>query len=312
MCPEALAPMVCVDDPEILRSVLDTLPTGVYLVDAHGKIVLWNSAAERITGRLRQELLGRDAREGFLGYQDMDLSEPGGQSAPLSVAIRDGKSSGSIVNLRHKLGHRVAVRLHAAPIRNSRGSVIGAVESFEETSTAANWEQRQSKLATYGCIDGTSGVLTREMVGLHLREQLALFAQHPVPLSLLCISIDGLETLRKRYGPAVLSPIAKAVGMTLENSLRPTDFLGRWRENEFVAILGECGLEELPLVAGRLRKMVHAAEIEWWGDAFKVTASMGGASAGPGDTPELLLARAEAALDEAMCQGGNRVVIRTR
>jgi len=302
--------MLCVDDPELLRSVLDTLPTGVYLVDAHGKIALWNSAAERITGHLRQELLGRDAREGFLGYLDTNSSEDHTQSTPLTIAMRDGKSSGTLVNLRHKLGHRVAVRLHAAPIRNSRGSVIGAVESFQETSTAANWQQRHSKLATYGCIDDASGVLTHEMVALHLREQLALFARHPVPFSVLCISVDGLESLRKRYGPAVLAPILKAVGMTIENSLRPTDFLGRWRENEFVAVLGECGSEELPLVAERLRKMVHAAEIEWWGDTFKVTASMGGAPANPGDTDELLLGRAEAALDAAVHQGGNRVAIR--
>lgn len=47
------------DDPEILRSVLEDLPTGVYLVGRDGKILFWNSRAERITGHLRQDVVGR-------------------------------------------------------------------------------------------------------------------------------------------------------------------------------------------------------------------------------------------------------------
>ena len=304
--------MVQADDPEVLRSVLDSLPTGVYMVDAQGKILLWNSAAERITGHLRQDLIGRQAQDGFLGHMDGAPEEESSRPTPLTIAIREGKSSGSLINLRHKQGHRVAVRLHAAPIRNSHGSVVGAVESFEETSAAANWEQRQSKLASYGCIDDASGVLNHEMVGLHLRERLTMFAQRPVPTSVLCISIDGLEDLRKRYGPAVLAPVVKAVGMTLENSLRPTDSLGRWQENEFIAILAECGGEELPYVGERLRKMVKAAAVDWWGDSFNVTVSMGGTAAIAGDGVDEILARADAALAESAGQGGNRVTVRTQ
>jgi PAS domain-containing protein len=42
--------MLQLNDPEVYRGVLDSLRVGVYLVDRSGKILYWNSGAERITG----------------------------------------------------------------------------------------------------------------------------------------------------------------------------------------------------------------------------------------------------------------------
>ncbi len=39
--------------------------------------------------------------------------------------------------------------------------------------------------------------------------------------------------LRERYGQAAIDSILRVVAQTLENALRPTDFLGRWMEQEF-------------------------------------------------------------------------------
>ena len=297
------------DDPEVLRAVLDNLPTGVYLVDCHGKILLWNSAAERITGYLRQDLIGRSAHEGFLSYSDGNDNEIGADIAPLSMVLREGQPAGSVVNLRHKQGHRVPVRLYAAPIRNSHGSIIGAVESFEEKSSSADWVDRHSKLEQYGCIDGTSGVLSHDMIQVHLRENLAMFADKPVSFSIVCVAIDHLEEIRRRQGPAVIPPLLRMVGLTLENSLRPTDFLGRWRDNEFLAILTECGAEGMRASAERLRRMIGEVEMEWWGDTLKFSVSLGAATARSGDDLESILGRAEAALLQSTQAGGNRITV---
>jgi|SRR5882724_1954561 len=297
------------DDPEVLRAVLDSLPMGVYLVDRHGKILLWNAGAERITGHLRQDILGRSAQEKFLGYSDGQDQEVHGEAAPLSMAIREGKPSGAVVSLRHKQGHRVSVRLFAAPIRDSHGSVIGAAESFQETANAATWIERQSKLAQYGCIDDLSGVLNHETLQLRLRETLVMFAEKPVPFSLLCISIDHFDEFKQRHGPGIVAPILGVVGLTLENSLRPTDFVGRWKDNEFLAILTECSAEGLAASAERLRRMLSEAEVIWWGDPLKITGSLGGTAARPGDHLEAIVMRVESALQESTKGGGNRVTV---
>src|ERR1700739_4870872 len=89
------------DNPEIYRSILDTLPTAVYLVDRNRKILFWNAGAEEITGYLRQDVVGRFLREHLLGTSD-DLDLGSGIFDPLSVAFRDGKSSTGDVSIRHK------------------------------------------------------------------------------------------------------------------------------------------------------------------------------------------------------------------
>jgi diguanylate cyclase (GGDEF)-like protein len=224
--------------------------------------------------------------------------------------MRDGKRLEMLISMRHKMGHRVPVQLWTAPIRTEGGTVLGAAESFEEILSISDWDRRQSKLDAYGCVDHATGTLTHSMVQSHLRECLGTFAEHPVPFSVLCIEIDQLERLAKRDGPRAVASVLRVVGQTLENSLRPTDFLGRWKESQFLAILTECSANEILRAAERLRKMVTCSEMKWWGERVPLTISLGGSSVNTGDTLEGIIQRVESAVAEGVSQGGNRVIVR--
>lgn len=305
-----LLDMLPLDDPDLYRAVLDGVTAGVYFVDLDGKILLWNTAAERITGYLRQDVVGHSSLENFLGHLDGQNNVISREALPVSSALRDGKPNDAQVSLRHKSGHRLLVRLHAAPLRDAHGTVIGAVENFAEVISASEFEERHNKLAAYGCLDGDSGVLNHGMVQTHLRETFATFADHRVPFSILCIGIDRLDIIKTRYGVGAVTAMIRVTGQTLENSLRPTDYIGRWMENEFLAVLTECSVEEVSRVGERLRKMVNQTKVEWWGDTLPVTVSMGAASAKSADTAESILKRAEDGLRECFEQGGNRLLLR--
>jgi diguanylate cyclase (GGDEF)-like protein len=183
------------------------------------------------------------------------------------------------------------------------------VESFEETIAVSEWERRQGKLAAYGCLDRTSGLLNHGMMQSHLREILSTFAEHPVPFAVLCVGLDQLETIKKRHGPGALAALVRTVGQTLELSLRPTDAVGRWQENEFLAILHECTGKEAETTGKRLRKMAGLAKIEWWGDVLPITLSIGGTEVRAGDSLEAVVGRAEALLEESRGQGGDRILV---
>jgi diguanylate cyclase (GGDEF)-like protein/PAS domain S-box-containing protein len=297
------------DNPEIFREVLEDLPTGVYLVARDGCILFWNRGAERITGHLRQDVVGRPCREDFLGNSDGAGEEVSAAAAALEAILRDGKAIDWQVSFRHKTGHLVPVRLRATPMRDARGSIIGAVETFDEAVDIAESDRRHSKLAEYGCLDTATGVLNHKMIESRLRECLATFAESHVPFCVLSIAFDHLPDVQSRYGNAAIAAVLRLVGQNLESSLRPTDFLGRWNENEFLAIVVECSLAEISKVADRLRKTLRTAKIKWWGDALPVTASMGATAAKPEDTIPNLIQRAEGALRESMAQGGDRAVL---
>jgi diguanylate cyclase (GGDEF)-like protein/PAS domain S-box-containing protein len=294
-------------NPEMFRVVLESLQTGVYFVDRDQKILFWNEGAEKITGYFRQEVVGCFCRDNLLDIGPGNKNVLSDAAESITSVLRDGKATISEVSLRHKAGHRIFVRLRAVPIRNSHGTIIGAAESFDESLSASEWDRRQSRLAGYGCLDEASGVLSKGVVMAHLRENVATFAEHRVPFSILSIQIDQMDNLRTTYGLPVVASVLHVVGQTLENSLRPTDFLGRVADNRFLAVLTECGSTDVEKTATRVKKMVSSSEIQWWGDKWSVTASFGGATVQHGDTIESLLERAEKSLAESVASGGNHV-----
>jgi diguanylate cyclase (GGDEF)-like protein len=89
----------------------------------------------------------------------------------------------------------------------------------------------------------------------------------------------------------------QVVAQTLENSLRPTDFVGRWAEDEFLAILPGCRVGGLPVACERIRRMLDSSAITWWGTELPVAGvSLGPALAETGDNPEALMVRARRAM----------------
>jgi diguanylate cyclase (GGDEF)-like protein/PAS domain S-box-containing protein len=296
------------ENPEIFRAVLDSLQTGVYFVDPAKRILFWNEGAEKITGYLRHEAVGCFCTDNPAPQHGQRNILPEAAEA-LAVALRDGKSGIETISLRHRAGHRIYLRLRTVPIRNSHGTIIAAAQSLEEEPSESEWDRRHDKLAGYGALDPVSGVLNKDVMLCHLREHLMTFAEHPVPFSVLCIEVDQLDHLRATYGLAVVGSLLQVVAHTLENSLRPTDFVGRIDENRFLAILNECTLQDIESAAKRLKKAIASSEIKWWGDKWPVSASFGGAAARSGDTNETLLERAEKSLGESLAAGGNQVTV---
>jgi diguanylate cyclase (GGDEF)-like protein/PAS domain S-box-containing protein len=297
------------DDPEIYRSVLEHLETGVYIVDRNRRVRFWNEGAEQITGFLRQDVVGRFLREHLVAVGDASKSLDDDPSDPINLVFRDGKSSVLEVSMLHKNGYRLPVVLRTNPIRDSRGAVVGAAESFERNRAASDLTRRQAMYADFGCLDALTGLAARTFMETQLRENLITFAEHNIPFGILLIQIDRLDQLRAARGPGVVPTILRVVAQSLENSLRPTDLVGCWGENEFLAILMECRESEVPRVGERVRRIISMAEIEWWGDRFSVTSPVGGAGCRAEDTPELLVERAQASLQDSIAKGGNCVVV---
>ena len=297
------------NDPGIYQSVLEHLETGVYIVDRSRRIRFWNEGAEQITGYLRQDVVGHFLRDHLLAAGDAAKNLDSDPDDPINLAVRDGKPSVMEVSILHKGGYRIPIVLRTNPIRNSQGMVVGAAESFEKNRSSSDLTRRQSMYADFGCLDEMTGLAARSFMETQLRENLTTFEEHHIPFGVILIQVDHLDELKAKRGPGVVPTILRVVAQTLENSLRPTDHVGCWGENQFIAVLMECKEGEVIRVGERARKMIGLAEVEWWGDKFSVTSPVGGAGCRPGDTPGSLMARAAASLQESIKKGGNRVVV---
>ena len=158
-------------------------------------------------------------------------------------------------------------------------------------------------------MDPATGALTRGYTETQLQEHLETFERHKVPFGVLAMQLDGLEKMKAKHGAGAVTAMMKLAGHTLLNGLRTPDQLGRWTDYEYLVIAAECGEKETARVAERLRKMVNGAAVEWWGDQLRVTLSTGVAAAKDGDSAQSIVQRVERALQQAVTEGGDRMVI---
>jgi len=284
-------------DPEIFRTVLDTLQTGVSVADRNGKILFWNQGAERLTGHLRHEVVGRSCRDNILQQCNDRGCVACGATCPITCTLQEGKAQEAKMQLRHKEGYPVHVLMRIAPLRDAHGSVTGIVESFDEQEFAAERDRNWHTLAKHGCIDDTTSIPNHEFTQFHLRKNLSSFASYHLPFGVILIQVDRLAHFRSAYGPPAGDAILRVVAQTMKNEFRPSDFVGRWANDQFLAILINCGDHGVGKTFERIKKIVACAGLRWWSDELTVTTSVGYASVQAGDTVESLLHRAQSLLD---------------
>jgi len=298
-----------VDDPAVFRTLMEKLHTGVYVVDRDGTIVFWNDGAERITGYLREEILGSCCRDKILVHGGECTSTLCSSLCPLAGTMADGVVREANVELRHRGGHRISVWLRALPIKDESGAIIGAAESFDERGFAREVVACDPEHIGHTCLNEVTGLPLEELTRSRINEHIAAFAEESVPFSVLCIEIDRIDHFRTTYGREAATSILRVVAQTLKDTVRTSDFLGHWPERRFLALLPWCSGNAVSHVAGLLKKMVGYAEIRWWGDRLSVTLSMGGATVRKDDTAKSLAERAENALKESLQHGGNCAII---
>ena len=151
------------------------------------------------------------------------------------------------------------------------------------------------------CVDSLTGVANRRHALTLLEAEWKRSARESTPLSLVIIDLDCFHAFNETYGhpggDACLRRVTAEMVMCLR---RPSDFLGRYGGEEFIAVLANTDAAGAQIVAERMRAAVYALQIphqtstcaEW------VTISVGFATATPKpDTSwDALLSAADGAL----------------
>jgi diguanylate cyclase (GGDEF)-like protein/PAS domain S-box-containing protein len=290
--------MSVLHDFEVCRSILESLPSGLCVIDARKKIVFWSDGAERITGHLRHEVIGKSCVAEPLLYCDQPGCEFCIENCPLARALKTARPTEAIGFMHHKAGHELPVRARAVPVRNLHGSVIGVAAVFElqhEFSISDHGDESRRP----GCVDEITGVSNRDMLQPLLRETLVTFADMQIPFGILFFRLERLDHFRASFGPEAASALLRVVARTLEGALWRTDFVGRWSDDQFLIILNGCRDEALYAVRERLRRMLASDSVEWWGERRSLPFSIGHSTAQPGDTVESLIERAQKSLETA-------------
>ncbi|MGQ9573815.1 MAG: GGDEF domain-containing protein [Thermoguttaceae bacterium] len=147
--------------------------------------------------------------------------------------------------------------------------------------------------------DALTGVANRRALDEALSGQLALMARYGGGFSVAVFDIDHFKRVNDQQGHLQGDRALQQVAQLLDACARETDLVARYGGEEFVALMPRTDLQGASVFAERLRRRLQ--------EETAVTVSGGVAEAMDGDTPDLLMSRADAALYLAKAAGRNCV-----
>ncbi|HET6371103.1 MAG TPA: diguanylate cyclase, partial [Nitrospiria bacterium] len=204
----------------------------------------------------------------------------------------------------------------------SRGEVGYLTEVFN--NMVAPLRQGQEELATINGIlteknrelqhlsitDSLTGLYNRMHFMEVLAGEVARSLRNGRPFTVMMIDTDYFKKYNDSFGHQAGDGLLKRMGVIFKECLRNVDCASRYGGDEFIVLLPEIEKEKAFEVAERIRGQVAAEMRSADADGVAVTLSIGVASFPEhGDTPEAIIASADAALYHAKRTGRNRVVM---
>jgi diguanylate cyclase (GGDEF)-like protein/PAS domain S-box-containing protein len=206
-----------------LETTLLSVGDAVISTDAEGKIVLFNIAAENLTGWRQELALQKSVDQVFIIEGENIVQE--------AIQNRRSIETSSTAMLLSKQGQLIAVEAIASPIFGTIGSIDGVVVVFRDNSEKRKQQQIMEKL---GFRDALTGVRNRRAFD---QEIIRLDKNRYYPLILVVADVNNLKLTNDAFGHEAGDELLKTVAKILINSCRDTDIVARIGGDEFVLLL---------------------------------------------------------------------------
>ncbi len=275
-------PKVYAEYQQFWQTVVETMTDALIIIDTEGIIVSVNRAMTEISGYTRTELIGRSC-----GVLDLDTCERvralGGKHH--CALFRDGQVRRCRTVLKTKDGRNIPLLKNAAVLKDSKGQIIGGVETLTDLSEVEARDRVISELRReLSGKDGFQGMIGNSPVMKRLYELISAVAGSGAPVVITGPSGSGKELAAQaihNLGSRSKGPYIKVNCAALNESLLESELFGhakgaftgadRDRKGRFEAadggdiFLDEIG--DLPLSTQiKLLRVLQEGEIERVGD----------------------------------------------
>lgn len=281
---------------------------GVIFVDRQGKILFWNPAAERITGLTSAAVLERRFCPSLVElHDDAGVQEIPDNECPIQRSMSLGETQFARYSLRGRTNSRHVIDLQVAPVIGQSGESLGATLVLHDSSNTCSLEERVESLYSRASQDPLTRVANRaEFDRVH-----AEFVEHHLteatPCSLIICDIDFFKKVNDDFGHQAGDEALIAFAALLKRFHRVGDLVARYGGEEFVLLCAGCDNKTATERAEEIRHALQSTPLEALNNKC-LTASFGVTEVQQGDSPDLMLRRADRALIMAKENGRNRVV----
>lgn len=144
------------------KELLDFVPSAVFTVDNDKKITSWNKAAEKITGFLAEEMIGKDCAT-------FALSPCNEKCGLLDKETKKPLFSKNCI-IKNKQGQEIKISKNVGEVKDDDGKVIGGIESFEDVSRSIEIQKKlEEKLEEMEKLNKI--MMGRELKMIELKEE---------------------------------------------------------------------------------------------------------------------------------------------
>jgi diguanylate cyclase (GGDEF)-like protein len=218
--------------------------------------------------------------------------------------MNDGGSREVNAFIRNKRGRRVPVLFRVQPVRAADGSIIGAVEIFKDDSARRVDRRKAEEMQRLAFLDSLTKAPNRRFLQMSLQTAMHEYQVTKVRFGVLLIDLDSFKAINDSFGHAKGDRALQRAAKTFVGALRPTDAVGRWGGDEFLAIVRNVSIEILNDLAKRCVAMVGQISISGNGSRpIHMSISVGGTLNRPNDTARSLVGRADRFLYESKTSG---------
>jgi diguanylate cyclase (GGDEF)-like protein/PAS domain S-box-containing protein len=275
----------------LLRRLAEALPAGVLQIRRDRSVVFANARLGAILATAEPTL------EDLLSETTPDSRAE--LEAAVDTALTDGKDSELEIEVSTpdvRASRRLAVSVVAVEADAYDGE--GALICVTDVTASVQLREQLSFQATR---DPLTGCLNRSA----LMERLSnLLAEEHLGITAIFIDIDNFKPVNDRYGHAAGDEVLISLARRLKGLVRDGDLVARLGGDEFLVVGHGVDGAQSGAMAARLHKAINTP-VTAAGETIGLRASTGVSPALPGDTPERLVARADAAMYECKRRGSD-------
>jgi diguanylate cyclase (GGDEF)-like protein/PAS domain S-box-containing protein len=256
---------------ERLRVTLQSISDAVITTDAQGGVVWLNPAAERMTGWSADAGRGRPLAE-VLCLIDEQTRQP--VESPVAACMDLGRPTrlDAHAMLVTPGGAEHGIEATAAPIRNARGELLGAVLVCHDVTEPRRLAREMSHRASH---DALTGLVNRAELEARLRRTLQKAQTEHSRHALLYIDLDQFKLVNDACGHTVGDQLLQQVARLFMDVVRSRDTVARLGGDEFAVILEHCSAEQALRVAQQLCDRMEDFRFVHEERRFRIGASIG-------------------------------------
>ena len=248
----------------ILQSALDCVVT----IDAEGRIVEFNPAAEKTFGYVREEILGQDMAD-LIIPPDFRESHRNGMIRYLKTGEARMLGTRIEITAMRADGSEFPAELAVTQIDTGDSPMFTA---YLRDITEAHYLAEQ--LSFQASHDSLTGLVNRREFEKRLECALAM-ATDQTEHSLLFMDLDQFKIVNDSSGHPAGDELLRQLAGLLHTKVRARDVLARLGGDEFGILLEECPLENAKQLADELLESVRMFRFNWQNKTFTVGASIG-------------------------------------